>query len=151
MLARSENRGGTIESPADRERRISRDPRFSDVTSKYAAVSVFQVIAEHQATRDAFKKALGKDFLSLVDRLEMGSPSSVSSSGYFCGEGFAPHMGGDDEAIACLDIYSGQAYAAVLYDGKRTQFYGSRNRDSLPDPLLQWLEEREREVAGRRP
>ncbi|GAB6283508.1 MAG: hypothetical protein STSR0008_22810 [Ignavibacterium sp.] len=40
----------------------------------------------------------------------------------------------------CIELYTGKMYAALMLGGIEIFFYGVKNQDDLPEPLIEWIE-----------
>jgi|GEM_PF-4164687 len=106
---------------------------------RYAGRHPLEILHEDTCVREKFRSILGDNYQTFLQNLEV-SHQTVLMNGWLISEGIARNYKdkGKDSAIFCMDVYSGQVYAAVFSNGTIVHFYGANSLADLPEPVTQW-------------
>ena len=99
-------------------------------------------ILKEPAIASKFRPLLlsAKNYNIFRSRLSVSSGVELKND-FYVGTGCLPHACGSDEAAFAINRKTGEAYAVMIVDGKQITWYGVKDAQTLPTPLLEWFNE----------
>jgi hypothetical protein len=121
-----------------REYGINIVKKYADIPQYAGKMHPYDLLVNNKIVQSEVRKILKKDFLNFTDNISVASVGEVKDS-YYIGQGNAPHQGTTENGILCIDLYNGEVYAAMLRKGEKIILYGLKNRESIPQPMAEWI------------
>lgn len=104
---------------------------------RYAGAHPLEILHKDACVREKFESILGDNYQTFLRNLKVAR-RLVLVNGWLVSDGKAQYDRGGNSAIFCLDIYSGNVYAAVFSKGIIVHYYGADSLADLPEPVTQW-------------